>query len=125
MQLNISDEKIQEILDWVAYNYSSGVEALAFFDPRGVTIDYPSEDVNILLVLNDVSESTRDRYQLLSGGVLDVILGMEVTTQCRIQTYEELQMLADMQLPLLDIYLKDSFIAYDPNNFLANLYAQI
>ena len=125
MNINISEEKIREIVDWAAYHYGKRLEGLAFFDPAEIDQDYPRAEINLLFVLSGVSDKARDRYQSLSDGVLSVIFGDRQTIQCRIQTPEEIQSLAELELPLLRIYLQDSFIAYDPDQVLTKIYADL
>ena len=125
MDINISEEKIIEIVDWAAYHYGKRLEGLVFFDPSTVDHDYPRAEINLLLVLNGVSDQARDRYQSLSDGVLSVIFGDRQTIQCRIQTPEEIQSLLELQMPLLRIYLQDSFIAYDPGQLLTKIHADL
>lgn len=73
----------------------------------------------MLMVVNMAPEDTRERYELVTEMLMQNIAG-DNSLACRVQTIGELNMLAELELPLLEIYLRDMEILYDPDKFLQN-----
>ena len=115
----ISDDFRRDIINWCQYNYGNNLVALAVFDPSSVDVSYPSSDINMLMVVNMAPEDTRERYELVTEMLMQNIAG-DNSLACRVQTIGELNMLAELELPLLEIYLRDMEILYDPDKFLQN-----
>jgi len=116
---HISDDFRTDIINWCQYNYGNNLVALALFDPSSVDGSYPRSDINVLMVVNIAPEDTRERYELVTEMLMQNIAG-DRSLACRVQTIGELNMLAELELPLLDIYLRDMEILYDPDKFLEN-----
>ncbi len=114
---SISDEFRRDILNWCQYNYGGNLVALALFDPTSVETSYPYSDINVLMVVNMAPENARDRYEVVTEELMQTIVSNKSLT-CRVQTVGELNMLVELRLPLLDIYLHDAAILYDPKNIL-------
>jgi len=115
----ISDDFRRDIINWCQYNYGNNLVALALFEPSSVDASYPRSDINVLMVVNMAPEDTRERYELVTEMLMQNIAHNKSLT-CRVQTIGELNMLAELELPLLDIYLRDMEILYDPDGFLEN-----
>jgi len=114
---HITDDFRTDIINWCQYNYRGNLIALAVFDPAKVDPKYPHSDINILLVVNKASEDSRERYELITEMVMKNIAG-DKSLACRVQTVDELNMLAEMGLPLFEIYLRDMEVLYDPGKIL-------
>jgi len=115
-----SDEFRLDLVSWCQYNYGDNLIGLAVFDPTRVDASYPRRDINILMVVNMAPENERERYELVNEMLIqNLARGKSLT--CRMQTVGELNMLASLKLPLLDIYLRDAEIIHDPQNVLATV----
>jgi hypothetical protein len=121
MGLSVSQEILTETVNWAKYHYGNRFKGLAFFNPAAASVTYPSSDHNLLLVLANAPVTARERYQEIADIVLGVIFGGSENVRCAIQTPDEMQILAEMGLPLLNIYLQDCVIAADPNHLLERL----
>ena len=115
----ISNDFRTDIINWCQYNYGNNLVALAVFDPSSVDASYPRSDINVLMVVNMAPEDARERYELVTEMVMQNIAG-DISLACRVQTTGEMTMLGELELPLLDIYLRDMEVLYDPNKFLEN-----
>ena len=117
----LSREEIQrDILDWCQYHYKDNLAALALFDPKPINATFPSGDVNVLLILHSAPAEARDRYDLVAERLVGTIVPDSQVT-CRIQTVDEIQSLADLQMPLVSIYLNRAEIFYDPAQVLTEV----
>ena len=121
MDVNVSEERITKIVNWANMYYGNRLAGVAFFDPSKVDERYPCANCNLLLVLKEIPVSSRERYETLNGDVIEIVFGEGKTFQCRIQTPDELQTLADLSMPLLKIYLQNSRIVHDPDGTLVSL----
>lgn len=106
-----------EVVEWFQHHYETNLMALAFFDPVPVRATFPHGDVNCLVVLAQAPSGARERYDMVVEVVLKTI-APALQFVCRIQTIEEIQTLAELRLPLLEIYLKYSEIVYDREQLL-------
>lgn len=123
--MKFSDEEIQrEILKWCQYHYKDNVAGIALFDPKPVNEAFPSGDINVLLVLFSAPLEQRERYDLVAERLVNTLVPDRILT-CRIQTVDEIQSLANLQMPLLSIYLNSANILYDPIQALAQAYQTI
>jgi hypothetical protein len=117
--MKFSTEEIQqEILNWCQYHYQDNVAGIALFDPKPVNEAFPSGDINVLLILYTAPLEQRQRYDLVAERLVNSLVPDRVLT-CRIQTVDEIQSLANLQMPLLAIYLNSTEILYDPKHVLA------
>ncbi len=121
---SISDDFRKEIIDWCKYNYGGNLIGLALFDPTGMDANYPSSDINVLMVVGVAPENARDRYEIVTEELMQTI-ARNRSLSCRVQTIDELKMLADLGLPLFDIYLRDAEIIFDPKKILENERAKL
>jgi hypothetical protein len=115
--VNLPTDVRTEIIRWCHYHYESNLAGLAFFDPVVVEESFPGGDINLLLLVQEAPPDSRDRYDSKTEVILRN-LAPECKLVCRIQTIDEIQMLGQLQLPLLGIYLAAADIAYDPQNVL-------
>lgn len=115
--MNIPSETRRDVLEWCKYHFENNLVGLAFFDPAPVDDNYPSGDLNLLIVVHVAPEETRERYELVTQ-MLVRNLAPSQTMTCRVQTAGELNLLAQMRLPLLAIYLHEAEIIYDPQKVL-------
>ena len=120
MPINASEEICIALIDWCKYHYGGNLVSLALFDPKLVTANYPYSEINILVGLQTAPEQERKRYEQI-GEILLKNLIPRNEIACRIQTIEELDALAQLKLPLLEIYLKHANIIYDPKGILQSV----
>jgi len=117
---SISEEFVTDIINWCQYNYGGNLVALALFDPTIVDSSYPHSDINVLMVVHMAPENVRDRYEVVTEELMQTI-ARDKPLSCRVQTVGELNMLASLGLPLLNIYLHDAEIIHDPQNVLLSV----
>jgi len=113
----VSVEFLTDIINWCQYHYGENLVALALFDPTSVDSSYPHSDVNVLMVVNTAPENERERYELVTEMLMQNI-ARDTSLACRVQTVSELNMLAELGLPLFEIYLRDVESVYDPKKIL-------
>jgi hypothetical protein len=119
-----SDGFTTELAEWCRYHFTQNLVSIGLFDPRKTDPSYPSSDVNVLIVLRMAPKNERERYDLITEMLVkNLAPGRSLT--CRVQTVEELDMLAELRLPLLNIYLNEIEIVYDPKNVLKNMCEKI
>jgi len=123
-RFQVSDEFRTDIINWCQYNYGGNLVALALFDPASVDASYPHSDINVLMIVNMAPEDVRERYELVTEMLMQNI-ARDKSLTCRVQTVGELNMLAELSLPLFDIYLRDAEIIYDPKEILETERANI
>jgi hypothetical protein len=117
MNLNIVPEIREVVLQWCLYHYKGNLAGLAFFEPRAASADYPRGDINLLLLLYHSPDEDRKRYDKVTQVLVNnLVLDKDVV--CRVQTVDELNLLVEMKLPLLAIYLQHAEIIYDPQGIL-------
>ncbi len=114
---SVSDEFRRDIINWCEYNYGGNLVALAIFDPTSVDSSYPHGEINVLMVVEIAPGNVRDRYEIVTEELMQTI-ARDKSLSCRVQTIGELDMLAEMGLPLFEIYLRDAEIIYDPKKIL-------
>ncbi len=115
--LEVSLEIQETFLEWPQYHYKDNLAGLVFFNPRVVNNDYPCGDINVLVVLKESPEQDRERYDRVAQILVrNLIADKELL--CRIQTVNEIEMLHEIQLPLLNIYLTHTCITNDPHCLL-------
>jgi len=112
------------VVEWCSYHYGNNLAGIAFFDPTSVDPTYPHGDLNILLVLHNGPDEDRQRYDIKARMLMNTLLPNQ-EVKCRIQTVEEINQLAALQLPLLAIYLQSSQISFDPWNILQRAQATL
>jgi len=115
----IDEEFTRDLVNWCKHHFSENLVALGLFDPSQVNTEYPHSDINVLIVLNMAPENERERYDLVTE-ILVQNLAPDKSLACRVQTLGELSVLSDLHLPLIDIYLSDISILYDPRKRLAS-----
>lgn len=115
--MNIPQTLTRTLNEWCQFYYGKQLAALALFDPALVNADYPRAEINVLLVFHAAPAQARARYDLASQSLIKSVVP-DQTIQCRIQTVEEINLLAEMGLPLLEIYLREADILYDPQGVL-------
>ena len=113
------DEFNRDLVAWCKHHFDENLVAVGLFDPLKVNAKYPRGDINLLIVLNMAPENERERYDLVTE-MLVQNLAPKKTLLCRVQTMGELHVLSNLQLPLIDIYMSDIVILYDPRKFLEN-----
>jgi len=113
----VSEEFRTEITNWCKYNFGGNLVALALFDPTSVDTSYPHSDINVLMVVNMAPEDARERYEMVTEMLMQN-LARDKSLTCRVQTVGELNMLAELELPLFEIYLREVEIIYDPKKVL-------
>lgn len=124
VDLNIVPEIREVILQWCQYHYKDNLAGLAFFDPLAASAGYPRGDINLLMVLHSSPDNDRKRYDKVTQVLVsNLVLDQDVI--CRVQTVEELHLLAAMKLPLLNIYLQKAQIIYDPQQVLCQSQAAL
>jgi len=111
------DDFNRDLIAWCKHHFDENLVAVGLFDPSKVNVKYPSGDINVLIVLNMASENERERYDLVTE-MLVQNLAPKKTLTCRVQTMGELQVLADLQLPLIDIYMSEIEILHDSRKLL-------
>jgi len=116
-QSMFSNDFRTEIINWCQYHYGGNLVALALFDPTHTDPPYPRSDINVLMVVNMAPDDARERYEMVTEMVMQNI-ARDKSLSCRVQTIGELNMLAELGLPLLEIYLRDVEIIYDPKKIL-------
>ncbi len=112
-----ANEFKRDLVNWCKHHFDSNLVAIGLFDPAGVNKKYPRGDINVLVVLDMAPENERERYDLITE-MLVQNLAPDKTIVCRVQTIGELNVLANLQLPLIDIYLSDAEILHDPRKSL-------
>jgi len=112
-----SAEFITDIINWCQYHYGENLVALALFDPTSVDSSYPHSDINVLMVVNTAPENERECYEMVTEMLMQNI-ARDKSLACRVQTIGELNMLAELGLPLFEIYLRNVEIVYDPKKIL-------
>lgn len=117
MKLPVSAETRQDLLKWCQHHYQSNLAGLVIFDPAPVNAQYPRGDLNILLVLDSAPPLERERQETVAKMVLAVVAASS-NLVCRVQTVEEINTLAQMKLPVLEIYLREAEILYDRDGSL-------
>jgi len=108
----------RDLVNWCKHHFNENLVAVGLFDPSKVNGKYPHGDINVLVILNMAPENERDRYDLVTE-MLVQNLAPDKTLTCRVQTMGELNVLASLQLPLIDIYMSDLEIVHDPKKLLA------
>ena len=122
--LNIVSEIREVILQWCHYHYKDNLAGLAFFEPRAANGDYPRGDINLLMLLYTSPDEDRKRYDKVTQVLVNnLVLDKDIV--CRVQTVTELDLLAEMKLPLLAIYLQHTEIFYDPQGVLCKAHATL
>jgi len=106
-----------DLVDWCRHHFRENLVAVGLFDPLRVNDKYPRGDINVLVVLNMAPENERERYDLVTEMLVQNLVPNK-NLLCRVQTMGELHVLADLQMPLIDIYMNDLVILYDPRKFL-------
>ena len=106
------DEFNRDLVAWCKHHFDENLVAVGLFDPSKVNAKYLHGDINILIVLNMASENERERYDLVTEMLIQN-LAPKKTLVCRVQTIGELHVLADLQLPLIDIYMSEIEILHD------------
>lgn len=114
---SLSDEARRDLLEWCQHHYQSNLAGLVIFDPTLVNAPYPRGDLNILLVLDSAPPRERERQETVAKMVLQVVASSR-SLVCRVQTVEEINLLAQMKLPVLEIYLREAEILYDRDESL-------
>lgn len=117
MKLPVSAETCQDLLEWCRHHYQRNLAGLVIFDPAPVNAQYPRSDLNILLVLDSAPALERERQETVAKMVLAVVAASHDLI-CRVQTVEEINALAQMKLPVLEIYLREAEILYDRDGSL-------
>ena len=113
-----SREFNRDLINWCKHHFEQNLIAVGLFNPAQVNEKFPSGDINVLVVLNIAPENERERYDLVTEMLIQNLASGNSLT-CRVQTMGELRVLASLQLPLIDIYLSDIEILYDPKKLLA------
>jgi hypothetical protein len=113
----LKDEFDRDLIDWCKHHFDENLVAVGLFDSSRVNPKYPCGDINVLVVLNMAPENERERYDLVTE-MLVQNLAPGKTLTCRVQTMGELNVLSSLQLPLIDIYLSEIAILYDPQKLL-------
>ena len=106
-----------DLVDWCKHHFQENLVAVGLFDPLRVNAKYPRGDINVLIVLNMAPENERERYDLVTEMLVQNLVP-DRTLTCRVQTMGELHVLADLQMPLINIYMNDLAILHDPRKFL-------
>src|SRR5687768_9801255 len=114
--MNFRFEISEEMAHWCHYYYKDNLAGLAFYNPAAVNQEFPCGDINLLLLLNEAPADTLNRYKAIELILKNLAPGYHFI--CRIQTVNEIQTLAALQLPLLAIYLQEAEIVYDPQRVL-------
>lgn len=112
-----SSEFNRDLVDWCKHHFDENLVAVGLFNPSKVNKKYPSGDINVLIVLNMAPESERERYDLVTEMLVQNLVP-DKTLICRVQTMGELSVLSTLRLPLIDIYMSDIAILYDPKKIL-------
>jgi len=107
----------RDLVNWCKHHFDQNLVAIGLFNPSKVNKKYPSGDINVLVVLNMAPENERERYDLITEMLIQN-LAADKTLTCRVQTMGELNVLASLQLPLIDIYMSDLEILHDPRKLL-------
>ncbi len=107
----------KEIVRWCHYHYQDNLVGLAFYDPAATNQEFPRGDINLLLLLRTAPADARERYDAKTEVVLRNLAPSHKFV-CRIQTVSEIEALAELKLPLLEIYLREVDIVYDPQGIL-------
>jgi len=124
MSINVPYNIRKRILDIYKAYYQTDLAGLVIFDPTPVDENFPHGEINILLVLHSASLQEQDRYDKV-GETLIKHLVPDENMMCRIQTIDELKTLAELKMPLLEIYLKHALIIYDAEGALHALQADL
>ena len=106
-----------DLVDWCKHHFQENLVAVGLFDPLRVNAKYPRGDINVLIVLNMAPENERERYDLVTE-MLVQNLAPDRTLICRVQTMGELRVLSSLRMPLMEIYLNDLVLLYDPRKVL-------
>ena len=114
----------RDLVSWCKHHFDENLVALGLFDPLGVDPTYPRGDLNVLIVVNMAPENERERYDIVTE-MLVQNLAPGKTLKSRLQTTGELNMLASLKLPLLEIYLRDIEIIHDPQKLLESARANL
>ena len=107
----------RDLVDWCKHHFQENLVAVGLFDPLRVNAKYPRGDINVLIVLNMAPENERERYDLVTE-MLVQNLAPDRTLICRVQTMGELRVLSSLRMPLMEIYLNDLVLLYDPRKVL-------
>ena len=107
----------RDLVNWCKHHFNENLVAVGLFNPSKVNSKYPHGDINVLIVLNMAPENERDRYDLVTEMLVQNLAPNKMLT-CRVQTMGELNVLASLQLPLIDIYMNDLEILHDPKKLL-------
>src|SRR5262245_34898520 len=101
---NLGQYLRRHLVEWCQFHYQKNLDGLCLFDPTAVRADFPHSDINVLLVLKHAPQLARERYDAAAEVLMKAVIpGRKVL--CRIQTVEEMEILHEMRLPLLNIYL--------------------
>ena len=114
---SIMDEFRTDLVNWCKHHFDENLVAVGLFNPSKVNAKFPSGDINVLIALNMAPENERERYDLVTEILVQNLVPNKTIT-CRVQTMGELNVLSDLQLPLIDIYMRDIEILYDPRKLL-------
>jgi len=112
-----SREFNRDLVNWCKHHFDQNLVAVGLFNPSKVNKKYPSGDINVLVALNIAPENERERYDLITEMLIQN-LAADKSLTCRVQTMGELNVLASLQLPLIDIYMSELEILYDPRKLL-------
>ena len=118
MKLPASGETRRDLLEWCQHHYQSNLAGLVIFDPSPVNAQYPRGELNVLLVLDSAPPMERERQEMVAKMVLKVVVASQ-NVVCRVQTVDEISTLAQMKLPVLEIYLRKAEILYDRDGSLS------
>lgn len=118
---NFRFEISEEMVHWCHYYYKDNLAGMTFYNPAAVIPDFPCGDINLLLLLNEAPDDAISRYKAIETILKNLAPGYQFV--CRIQTVDEIKLLAALQLPLLAIYLQESEIVFDPQGVLQDAQA--
>lgn len=124
MAINVPYNIRKRIIDIYKAYYQADLAGLVIFDPTPMDANFPHGEINILLVLHSASLQEQDRYDKVGETLIKHLVPDENMT-CRIQTIDELKILAALKMPLVEIYLKHALIIYDTENTLHALQAAL
>ena len=116
-----NNEFKRDLVNWCKHHFNENLVAVGLFNPAKVNSKFPSGDINVLIVLNMAPENERERYDLVTE-ILIQNLAEDKTFTCRVQTAGELNVLSSLQLPLIDIYMSDVELLYDPRKVLESVH---